>query len=198
MMIPVKILESYEARLVNVRKDQLLFEQGDQAVDFFQIERGQVRMFVLNDKGREFTHGVFEAGESFAEPALLGDFPYPASAIMTNAGKVWRLPKPDFLRLLKDHFELHLKLCRLLCQRLQYKTMILTEISTHQPEHRLKTIMMYIKSKMQVEHHQKITIPYTRQELADMTGLRVETVIRTIKKMEQDGALTLENRKIKI
>lgn len=197
-MVPINILESYHARMVSVRKDQLLFEEGDQATNFFQVEAGQVKMFVLNEEGREFTHGVFKAGESFAEPALLGDFPYPASAIMVDAGKVWRLPKQDFIRLLKDHFDLHLKLDRVLCQRLQYKTMILTEVSTHQPEHRLKTIMKYIKSKMQVEHHKKITIPYTRQELADMTGLRVETVIRTIKKMEQNGVLTLENRKIKI
>lgn len=197
-MVPVKILESYHARLVSVRKDQFLFEEGDQATDFFQVEEGQIKMFVLNEEGREFTHGVFEAGESFAEPALLGDFPYPASAVAVIAGKIWRLPKQDFLELLKDHFELHLKLDRVLCQRLQYKTMILTEISTRQPAHRLKTILTYIKSKMQVGSQEKITIPYTRQELADMTGLRVETVIRTIKKMEQEGALTLVNRKIKI
>ncbi|MFN8333711.1 MAG: cyclic nucleotide-binding domain-containing protein [Cyclobacteriaceae bacterium] len=107
-MVPVKILESYHARLVSVRKDQLLFEEGDQATDFFQVEEGQIKMFVLNDEGREFTHGVFEAGESFAEPALLGDFPYPASAVAITAGKVWRLSKYDFLRLLKDHFDLHL------------------------------------------------------------------------------------------
>lgn len=197
-MVPSTILESYHARLVSVRKDQLLFDEGDQATDFFQVEEGQIKMFTINDEGREFTHGLFQAGESFAEPALLGDFPYPAFAIAMTPGKVWKLPKHDFLRLLKDHFELHLKLDHVLCQRLQYKTMILTEISTHQPEHRLKTIMKYIKSKMQIESHEKATIPYTRQELADMTGLRVETVIRTIKKMEQDGTLTLENRKIKI
>ena len=165
------------------------------AVDFFQVEEGQVRMYILNHDGQEFTQGVFHAGESFGEPALLGDFPYPSSAHAISDGKVWRLSKSSFLQLLKENFELHLKLDQVLCQRLQYKSMILTEISAHTPEHRLVTIMNYLKSKMNLK--EKAIIPYTRQQLADMTGLRVETVIRTIKKMEQNGKLTLERRKIK-
>lgn len=37
---------------------------------------------------------------------------------------------------------------------------------------------------------------YTRQQIADMSGLRVETVIRTVKKMEKEGKLVLEGHKI--
>ena len=196
-MIPTKILQAYKARLVRTRKDQLLFSEGDKATDFFQVEEGQVRMFILNNEGQEFTQGVFQAGESFGEPALLGDFTYPSSAIAVSDGKVWRLPKPEFLQLLKENFELHLKLDYVLCQRLQYKSMVLTEISAHTPEHRLTTILKYLRSKMNAKSKEKTTIPYTRQQLADMTGLRVETVIRTIKKMEQEGKLVIEERKIK-
>ena len=196
-MIPVKILQSHKARLVRTRKDQILFNEGDKATDYFQVEEGQVRMFILNNEGKEFTQGVFQAGESFGEPALLGAFPYPSSAISVTDSKVWRLPKPEFLQLLKENFELHLKLDFVLCQRLQYKSMVLTEISAHTPEHRLVTILNYLKSKMNAKGREKTIVPYTRQELADMTGLRVETVIRAIKKMEQEGKLIIENRKIK-
>lgn len=196
-MIPVKVLEAHKARLVRTRKDQILFNEGDKATDFFQVEEGQVRMFILNNEGQEFTQGVFQAGESFGEPALLGDFPYPSSAVAMADGKVWRLPKPEFLQLLKENFELHLKLDYVLCQRLQYKSMVLTEISAHAPEHRLTTILNYLKSKINAKEREKTIIPYTRQQLADMTGLRVETVIRAIKKMEQEGKLHIEERKIK-
>jgi CRP/FNR family cyclic AMP-dependent transcriptional regulator len=196
-LIPAKILQNHKARLVNIRKDQILFNEGDKATDYFQVEEGQVRMYILNNEGQEFTQGVFQAGEGFGEPALLGDFPYPSSAVAVTDGKVWRLPKPEFLQLLKENFDLHLKLDYVLCQRLQYKSMVLTEISAHTPEHRLTTILKYLKSKMNNPGQEKTIIPYTRQQLADMTGLRVETVIRTIKKMEQEGKLIIEDRKIK-
>jgi CRP/FNR family cyclic AMP-dependent transcriptional regulator len=196
-MIPVSLLEHYKARLVRVRKDHILFYQDDTASDFYQVEEGQVKMFIINPEGQEFTQGVFQHGESFGEPPLLGEFPYPSTAQAVTDAKVWRLPKPEFLELLKHNFDIHLRLNHVLCNRLQYKSMILTEISSHDPEHRLSTIMKYFKAKISPKQTDKMIVPFTRQQLADMTGLRVETVIRTIKKMEKNGKLELEGHKIK-
>jgi len=197
-LIPVALLEKFKARLVNVKKDQVLLEEGEPARDFFQVEQGLVKMFIINPDGQEFTQGIFNPGESFGEPALLGGFDYPSSAVTVEAGKVWRLPKPEFIQLLKENFDIHLKLSQVLCKRLQYKSMILTEVSSYDPEHRLVTLLKYFKSKLiNKVTSDKVIVPFTRQQLADMTGLRVETVIRTIKRMEKDGKLLLEGHKIK-
>jgi CRP/FNR family transcriptional regulator, cyclic AMP receptor protein len=195
-MIPVSLLEHYKARLVRVRKDQILFDQDETAKDFFQVEEGQIKMYIINPEGQEFTQGVFGPGESFGEPPLLGDFAYPSSAMALTDSKVWRLPKPEFLELLKHNFDIHLRLNHVLCNRLHYKSMILTEISSHDPEHRLTTIMKYFKAKTH-KGPSKMIVPFTRQQLADMTGLRVETVIRTVKRMEKEGKLELDGHKIK-
>ncbi len=197
-LIPAILFQKFNARLVNVHKDQILFDEGDPAKDFFQVEEGQVKMYIINPDGQEFTQGVFNPGESFGEPALLGGFNYPSSAMATERSKVWRLPRPEFLQLLKENFDVHLKLNQVLCKRLQYKSMILTEVSSYDPEHRLTTLLKYFKAKLIKKEEEKIIIPFTRQQLADMTGLRVETVIRTIKKMEKDGKLKLEGHKIRI
>ena len=197
-VIPDQLLEKYGARLVNLRKDNILFEEGDSARDFYQVAQGQVKMYIISPDGQEFTQGIFNAGESFGEPALLGGFNYPSSAMAIEAGKVWRLPRPEFLQLLKENFDIHMKLDQVLCKRLQYKTMILTEVSSYDPEHRITTLLKYLRSKLiKKETADKTIIPFTRQQLADMTGLRVETVIRTIKKMEKGGKLHLDGHKIR-
>ncbi|MDH4090808.1 MAG: Crp/Fnr family transcriptional regulator [Cyclobacteriaceae bacterium] len=197
-LIPTQLFLQYNARLVNLKKDQVLVEEGDPARDFLQVEHGQVKMYIINPDGQEFTQGIFNAGESFGEPALLGRFNYPSSAMATMPSKVWRLPRAEFLQLLQENFEIHLKLDQVLCKRLQYKTMILTEVSSYDPEHRLNTLLKYFKSNLSREDlGEKMIIPFTRQQLADMTGLRVETVIRTIKKMEKEGKLELEGHKIR-
>lgn len=197
-MIPTEILEKFRARLVNVRKNQVLFMAGDPATDFYQVEEGQVKMNIVSPDGQEFTQGIFHPGESFGEPPILGNFAYPSSAIAIMKSQVWRLPKPEFIRLLKENFDLHLKLDEVLCKRLQYKSMVLTEISSHDPEHRITTILKYFKKKLvKSAVNEKLIIPFTRQQLADMTGLRVETVIRTVKKMEKEGKIKLEGHKIR-
>ena len=43
---------------------------------------------------------------------------------------------------------------------------------------------------------QKVQVPFTRQEIANMTGLRVETVIRSVKSLEEQGLLKIIDRKI--
>jgi CRP/FNR family transcriptional regulator, cyclic AMP receptor protein len=197
-MIPLPLLESHKARLLNVAKDHFLITEGEVAANYFQVEEGQIKMFIVNPDGQEFMQGIFGPGESFGEPALLGAFPYPSNAVAIVDSKVWKLTKENFLQLLKDNFEVHIKLDQVLCKRLQYKSILLTEVSSYDPEHRLMTVMKYFKSKQaDVVRKEKMIVPFTRQQLADMTGLRVETVIRTVKKMEKDGKLKLEDHKIK-
>jgi len=196
-LIPVQLFEQFKARLVTVKKGQVLFEEGEPAREFYQVEEGQVKMYIINPDGQEFTQGIFNPGESFGEPALLGGFAYPSNAMATEKGKVWRLPQAAFLELLKENFDIHIKLNQVLCKRLQYKSMILTEVSSYDPEHRLNTLLKYLKSKLpKNDAEEKIIVPFTRQQLADMTGLRVETVIRSIKKMEKEKKLKLQGHKI--
>jgi len=197
-VFPSKALEKYHAKLVSLRKDQVLFHEGDKASDYFQVEEGSVKMFIASNDGQEFIQGIFTAGESFGEPALVGNFPYPGSVVAIEASKVWKLPGDYFVQMLKDNFDLHLKMDQVLCQRLRYKSMVLSEISSYEPEHRIAALLKYFKTKnLKSGTSEKVIVPYTRQQLADMSGLRVETVIRTVRKMEKEGKLALEGHKIK-
>ena len=196
-LFPSKILEKYHGKLLSLRKDQVLFHEGDKAIDYFQVEEGSVKMFIVSPDGQEFIQGIFSSGESFGEPALIGRFPYPGGAKAIGPGKVWKLSGDYFFQMLKENFELHLKMTEVLCQRLRYKSMVLSEISSHDPDHRIYSLLKYYKAKNQKPGHEgPILIPYTRQQIADMSGLRVETVIRTVKKMEKEGKLSLEGHKI--
>lgn len=197
-MFPSTVLQRYHAKLVSLRKDQVLFHAGDKASDYFQVEEGSVKMFVASNDGQEFIQGIFTSGESFGEPALIGNFQYPGSVVALESTKVWKLPSDYFVQMLKENFDLHWKMNQVLCQRLRYKSMVLSEISSYEPEHRLTTLLRYYKSKHAKPNTAvKVIVPYTRQQLADMSGLRVETVIRTVKKMEKDGKLMLEGHRIK-
>jgi CRP/FNR family transcriptional regulator, cyclic AMP receptor protein len=196
-VFPSKALEKYRAKLVSLRKDQVLFHVGDRALDYFQVEEGSVKMFIASNDGQEFIQGIFTSGESFGEPALIGNFPYPGSVVAIEKSKVWKLPGDYFLQMLKENFDLHMKMDQVLCQRLRYKSMVLSEISSYDPEHRIVTLLKYYKAKkIRSTAVGPVVVPYTRQQLADMSGLRVETVIRTVKKMEKEGKLALEGHKI--
>ncbi len=61
------------------------------------------------------------------------------------------------------------------------------------------TLLNYLKKEgSSSTKSDKYQVPFTRQQIADMTGLRVETVIRAVKKLEDDGKLKIVGHKIQL
>ncbi len=204
-MIDEKILKTYGARRFELEKNDILFSQESEALYYFQLLSGSIKMITNSEDGQEFIQGIFRPGDSFGEPPLFCDFPYPSTAIAMENSELMRLPKQTFLTLLKDNFEIHLMFDRVLCNRLKYKAMVLSDISFHDPEQRISNLLKYIKETSSatrkteiVRDNRSFIVPYTRQQIADMSGLRVETVIRTVKKMQRMGKLDIIGRKISI
>jgi len=90
----------------------------------------------------------------------------------------------------------HLQLTKVLSGRLVYKSMMLAEIAVEEAEHRLTRLIEYLRDTSCDAGAERFRVPLTRQQLADMTGLRVETVVRTIKAMEQKGVLRIVDGKV--
>jgi CRP/FNR family transcriptional regulator, cyclic AMP receptor protein len=194
-LISKELADRYGATVLSLDKEEVIFREGDEANYFYQVVAGKVKIVTYSREGHEFIQGLFEAGESFGEPPLICNFPYPSSAYALTDCQVMRVAKSRFLDLLKHHLDVHLQFDRILCERLRYKNMILSEISFYDPEHRILSLLKYLKSKS-IEKEGVFRVPLTRQQIADMSGMRVETVIRTIKRMEEEGKLQIHDRKI--
>jgi CRP/FNR family transcriptional regulator, cyclic AMP receptor protein len=205
LMIDQLVLQSYGAKEVHLQKDEMLFREGEEAQNYFQVQHGSIKMITNSPDGQEFIQGVFKTNDSFGEPPLFCSFPYPSNAIALEPTLIMKLSKEKFFTLLRENFEIHIHLDQVLCQRLRYKSMVLSEISFYDPEHRITSLLKYLKEESDNQHKkhtgvegdaERYVVPFTRQQLADMSGLRVETVIRTVKKMEEEGKLKLIGRKI--
>lgn len=191
-IIEEETLRHHGARLVTFDRGAVLFEQGERATHFHIVRSGRIKMANYNDDGREFVQGYFTAGQSFGEPPFFCEANYPASAIAVEDSSVWRCAREPFMQLLGANFDAHLAITRVLSDRLIYKSMMLAEIAVEEAEHRLLTLIEYFRRSAGIPAGTPYRVPFTRQQLADMTGLRVETVIRSIKGLERRGALAIE------
>ena len=196
-MIAPELLEKYGALKKSFNKNEIIFVEGNLPTHYYQIISGEVKMSNYNDDGREFIQGIFYKGQSFGEPPLFLNQNYPANAIAVDDSEVLLLPKNNFLKLLEENPAISLKIIENLAQRLYYKSVMAAEMSTQEPEHRvLKLIdhgIAYFNFKKEANGY---LINFTRQQIGDLTGLRVETVIRTIKALEKKGLLKIINRKV--
>lgn len=182
----------------NYEKDEYIFHEGQQPHFYYQVVEGRIKMVNETEEGKDFIQGFFLPGESFGEPPIFINDVYPASAIAEQPSVVIRLSIPSFIQLLKNSFEAHWSISQLLAHRLKRKANALKEITCHTPEHRIVTLLSNYKREMLKDDTaaNKVKIEYTRQQIANMTGLRVETVIRVMRNLCDKNILTIEKGKV--
>lgn len=197
-MITTEILLESGAQIKTLKKGDFLFLQGGHAKFYFQLISGEVKMNNYNENGKEFIQGIFKTGDSFGEPPLFLDILYPANAQATKDSQVLSLGKDLFLDLVQNDTQISFQFLKTFAGRLYYKSIIAVEISTETAQHRVLSLLNYLK-KYTLESNTKnnlCKITLTRQEIANLTGLRVETVIRSIKELKEKGCIKIINRKI--
>lgn len=188
----IKHLLSLNHKPVLYKKGTVIYEPGMQPKAVYFIKSGTVRMVTVNDDGKEFIQGMFKANQYFGEPALLINKPYLAFTIVTRDAEIIALRKADFFKLLQEEQFFSMELIKTLSDRLFYKSMMLEELANEQAEHRIITLLRYLFKNLETG----AVLDMTRQQLADMSGLRVETVIRMVKKLADQKIIKLQRGKI--
>ncbi|WP_254070963.1 Crp/Fnr family transcriptional regulator [Pedobacter sp. L105] len=178
---------AHHFKVISVKKGETIYEPGQQPRYVYFIQSGEVRMITVNSDNDQFIQGVFKANEYFGEPALLLQRPYLAYTIAYQDTILVLVDRPAFLNFLEEDRAFSMNLIETLSDRLFYKSMMLEEVANEQAEHRLSTLISYLSRDLESGAALKVT----RQALADMSGLRVETVIRAVKRLAKSGELRL-------
>ena len=194
-IVPEDVLLAWGATYKKVKKGELIFLEGTMSSFYYQLVEGRVRWVNINEEGREFIQVMIEEGESFGELPLFDNKPFAATAIADEDSLILRLHKSSFLQMIKSSFEIHFRFSQLLVTRLRFKFLTLRELAYNNPEQRISSMLNYYKNSRGLGDS-LCKLHLTRQQLADMTGLRVETVIRTIRHLHEVGTLKIQRGKV--
>lgn len=196
MIIKEELLYSAGATIKQYKPSEIIFSEGDPANYYYQIITGEVKLNNYNDEGKEIIQTLLEDGQSVGESLLFMDKLYPINAIALTNCKILKLPKNNFFELLKLYPDISFEMNRVLSQRLYFKIIMAQNLCSQSPTAKLKVLMDYLKSSQEEQAPYSFRIPLTRQQMASLTGLCVETAIRTIKMMERNKIVQIIDRKI--
>lgn len=195
-MINEDILFSFGADLRTYDPDDFIFSEGEVPSFFFLISSGKVKLNNYNEGGKEFIQGIFSRGNGVGISSLFTEKSYPVNAVAVEESEVIRLPKAQYLQLLQENPDNYFTTIQSLSEHMHYKFLMAESIAFQNPAQKLLTLMNYLKDHHHDQSKYALQILLTRQQLASLTGLSVETVIRVIKNMEKEGILKIKNRKI--
>lgn len=175
------------------KKNEVIFNENDRASFFFMILEGSVRMFNRNEEGKEFIQGYFTTGQSFGEPPLFINETYPTTASCIKETTVLKMSKENFFLLLSEHPKLQMVFITILSKRIVGKAKSSKDIINQNTRQK---IISFFNVQKDTQTKEKTLIPYTRQEIANFTGLRVETVIRICSKLKTEKVIDIVDHKI--
>jgi CRP-like cAMP-binding protein len=157
---------------------EFVFWDGDNPEWFYLVAEGKVKVAKLSSLGKEFIIAFFGPGEMFGEVAVFENKPYPASAQAVAETKVLGIKRVDFLSFLVHRPEVSLKIINVLSGRLRDAQSRLRDLAGERVEQRLARTLLMLSSKLGP------TLPFTRQEIADMAGTTTETAIRFMSQLK--------------
>ena len=172
--------------------NEFIFWEGDEANYFYVIAQGRIKVVKHASSGKEFIIAFFEPGEMFGEVAVFEGKPYPASAQAISASKVLGINRQNFLDFLATRPKVALRIINILGGRLRDAQGRLKDLAGERVEQRLARILLMLASRM------GNTLPFTRQELADMAGMTTETAIRLTGGLSERGIIRTSRGQIVI
>lgn len=191
--ITENFIKETNAEIKKHEKNSLIINEGSTSLYFYYLLEGELSVYNLTPEGKEFLQHKVRENNFFGEPAVLLEKPFPGTVEVTSEfAKILRIKKENFLQYLKNNPDWSLEFTKSIAEKSIIKSNSLKNIVFLNPEDRIiKQLNDYKEGK-----DEKIIIELTRKELSNMTGLRIETIIRTIKKMEKNGKLQIVNGKV--
>ena len=175
----------------NVEANKFLYMQGDEALAFYLLLEGGVKLTQVTLDGQEVILRYASPGEAFGLIAVLAEQVYPVSAITVNDSKMWVCQQSEIRALMSRMPTIAINALRIMSGRVQEFQDRIRELSTERVERRVARTLLRLAHQMgkKVPDGVYLDLPISRQDLAEMTGTTLYTVSRTFSKWETTGLI---------
>ncbi|MBN8235369.1 Crp/Fnr family transcriptional regulator [Halobacillus kuroshimensis] len=155
----------------------------------FLLKKGQVRLYRMNEDGRQFTVDILVDGNIFGETStisLTDDQTY--AEAMTDT-YLCTLSHEDYESFIKENPHVALKLIDILSSRLKDVYSLSEKIALSDVKQRLLYLLLMLSQKTgrRKKNWQTIEMKLTHQDLANMIGATRETTSAMMSQLKKDG-----------
>jgi len=185
-------------RVLNLRKGEKIFSQGDQADSIFFIQSGKVKITVVSAAGKEAVTAVIGARSFLGEGALVGQTLRISTATVLAPSCVFRIDESAMLRSLHEQAALSEKfIAALLVRNIDLEADLCDQLFNHS-EKRLARVLLKLSRLREHDGAPDARMPLLSHEtLAEMVGTTRSRIthfmnkFRTMGLIDYNGELTV-------
>ena len=172
-----------------------LFSQGDVSDAVFCVVSGLVKLSIHQSDGAEAVIDVFQPGHSFAEALAFRSETYPASAVALVDSAVFAAPSGVLQDVLQNHPE---AFPAILAGTYAHLHKLVRQIESLKANSGLARLIHYILAVTEsASGAENMTLPFEKQVLASLLGMKAETLSRSFRRLEPHGVV-VDGRQITV
>ena len=181
-------------------KDNVIILAEEEGDTLFILKNGQVKVSIVSEEGREVILSLLGPGSVFGELSLLDGKPRSANVVATEETDLLMLRRADFLQLIYKTPQIATALLAELATRMRKTDRQIEGLALLDVTSRISDTLLQLATEQGAETTDGVTIESrpTQQELANMSGTTRETVSRVLKRLEGQGYINRNGRKITI
>jgi len=177
------------------RGDMILMEEDPSEALYFVVS-GAVKVFKTSIEGKEQILCLLRAGESFNDVPILDGGPNLASAIAITPVVLYGMTRTDIEELLRENPRIAMNVIRVLSKKVRHFVSMVEDLSFRDVTSRVaKLLLDYATDHGGPEEGTKRP-RLTQQEMAAMVGTAREVVGRSLKVLEEEGAIRMDRHRI--
>lgn len=183
-----------------VKQGEVIFHENTLSSGLYIVEEGKVKISQTNLAGKEQIAYIYGEKELMGYRPLLCDEPHAATATALEDGVLLYLPATIFLSLLERSTVLARKLLHNLSHEFSvwiHRVSVLGQL----PVKKRTMISLLILNEKYARDGQKAAgadIPISREDLASFVGTTIETVVRMLRELKDEGVIETQGRIIRI
>ncbi|WP_353134743.1 Crp/Fnr family transcriptional regulator [Pseudopedobacter sp.] len=195
-MIPIELLIEKGAIIKKVEAGEVLFQENSLSSHYYQLLTGRVRISNFLADGKEVLHKIIGVNEGCGHVCVFGDGVHVVSAIADVPSTLLKISAPHFIEIMKENSDLLILFTQKIAKDLRFKLFLTKLICNHCPEEIITKLIQIFNEDGKLVCQECNRLMLTRQQLANMTGMRVETIIRTMKQMARENKLNIIKGKV--
>lgn len=191
----VGLMHTVRYRVVNYRKGGIFTYAGTPCVHADIVIDGEMKASLVGPTGRVIRMTMHHSGNMLAPAFLFAhDNLYPVTVEAATDARVLRL-SPDCLeQLLHADSRIAMNFVSILSNIIAYLTKKVGTLSLTVRE----KLILYLEELQKQQHTDRILLPMSRQELADMFAIQKYSLQRCLNELQDAGAIKIEGRHIHI
>ena len=152
------------------RKDEIVMSQGDPADAVFYIERGEVKITVVSEQGKEAVIAILGANDFFGEGCLAGQARRIATVATIMDSVIVRLEKAAIVRVIRQEPAFSgMFIAHLLARAIRVEADLVDQLF-NSSEKRLARMLLLLANFGKDEKPEPILAKISQETLADMIG----------------------------